>query len=193
MSPSAPARDRTARLIFLADALDDLDLLLRSADCWLSREKCDAMAAEAEVIVRALAACVEARIPAVVVPMLDDPRIDEAVEFCRAGVRKNFERIDRIVPESSTSQNQSERRRQMEYTGKMEQVDAEGELFQFTLAGKRFVGCTGDVDVTLRRLPGQTITLVPESDDAFSNNADHCFIETMELVGAGRWKVWLGS
>lgn len=67
------------------------------------------MAAEAEPIVRALAACIEARIPAAVVPLQGEPEdfnpqvqtLAEMVEFTLDDMRKNFSRIDRIVPESS--------------------------------------------------------------------------------------------
>jgi hypothetical protein len=99
---SEPKRDRTARLIFLSHALMDVELLLHCADCWLPREECDAMAAEMEVAIRAIAACIEKRVPPVIIPTAiagNGSRIDELVENSLAGMRKEFALIDRIVPE----------------------------------------------------------------------------------------------
>jgi hypothetical protein len=95
----------TIRLATLQQILDDLGLLLRSADSWTSIEECRAIASEVEPTVRALAASIEARIPPKVVPAITqaDPDVAVLVEGTLMVMRQNFERLGRLAPDPGAS------------------------------------------------------------------------------------------
>jgi hypothetical protein len=91
------ANERHARLIYLQQVLQSLDMLLFvAARC--PTEECNAFADELEPIVRDLAAKIEAHVSKLVFPRTPDPldRSDEVVEIELADIRKNFDRINRI-------------------------------------------------------------------------------------------------
>lgn len=81
----------------------------------------------------------------------------------------------------------------MDYTGKMKNFGSERGAVYFTLGGKDFVGCGADVLRKLRSLVGRKITLSTSTNDWFSNNRDHQFIEDMKRVAPNHYAIELGS
>lgn len=94
----AKERLKHARLAYLSDALQNLQLLTFAADAWLSPKECDALADELEPIVRDLAAKIELHVPELVLPFTleCDERIDELVEIEMSCLKESLARVDRV-------------------------------------------------------------------------------------------------